>query len=80
MTYNAKTESAMVFINGEPVGHLENVPANRFVNRVVVGGDVFQPSFNGHICELIFYNEVKDYDFIKQLHWSYTQKENFIGF
>ncbi|MBP3576721.1 MAG: EAL domain-containing protein, partial [Lachnospiraceae bacterium] len=80
MTYNAKTESVMVFVNGEPVGHLENVPANRFVNRVVVGGDVFQPSFNGHICELIFYNEVKDYDFIKQLHWSYTQKENFIGF
>ena len=80
MTYNAKTESAMVFVNGEPVGHLENVPVNRFVNRVMVGGDVFQPSFNGHICELVFYNEVKDYDFIKQLHWSYTQRENFIGF
>lgn len=80
MTYNAKTESAMVFINGEPVGHLENVPANRFVNRVMVGGDVYQPSFNGHICEVVFYNEVKDYDFIKELHWSYTQKENFIGF
>lgn len=80
MTYNAKTEAAMVFVNGEPVGHLENVPANRFVNRVMVGGDVFQPSFNGHICELVFYNEVKDYDFIKQLHWSYTQRENFIGF
>jgi len=80
MTYNAKTESVMVFVNGEPVGHLENVPANRFVNRVMVGGDVFQPSFNGHICEVVFYNEVKDYDFIKQLHWSYTQKESFIGF
>lgn len=80
MTYNAKTETAMVFINGEPVGHLENVPANRFVNRVMVGGDVYQPSFNGHICEVVFYNEVKDYDFIKELHWSYTQKENFIGF
>ena len=80
MTYNAKTETVMVFINGEPVGHLENVPANRFVNRVMVGGDVYQPSFNGRICELVFYNEVKDYDFIKQLHWSYTQKENFIGF
>lgn len=80
MTYNAKTETAMVFVNGEPVGHLENIPANRFVNRVVVGGDVFQPSFNGNICEIIFYNEVKDYDFIKELHWSYTGKENFVGF
>lgn len=80
MTYNAKTEAAMVFINGEPVGHLENVPANRFVQRVLVGGDIFQPSFHGRICELVFYNEVKDYDFIKQLHWSYTQNEKFNGF
>ncbi len=80
MTYNAKTEAAMVFVNGEPVGHLENVPANRFVNRIMVGGDVFQPSFHGHICELVFYNEVKDYDFVKELHWSYTQREDFIGF
>lgn len=80
MTYNAKTETAMVFINGEPVGHLENVPANHFANRIVIGGDVFKPSFNGNICEMIFYNEVKDYDFIRELHWSYTRKENFIGF
>lgn len=80
MTYNAKTETLMVFINGEPVGHLENVPANHFANRIVVGGDVFKPSFHGNICELIFYNEVKDYDFIKQLHWSYTGKEGFTAF
>lgn len=80
MTYNAKTEKAMVFINGEAVSCLENVPANRFVNLALVGGDVYQPSFNGNICELIFYNEVKDNDFIKQLHWSYTQNEKFIGF
>lgn len=80
MTYNAKTETAMVFINGEAVSRMENVPANRFVNLAMVGGDMYQPSFNGNICELIFYNEVKDYDFVKELHWSYTQNEKFIGF
>lgn len=80
MTYNAKTETAMVFINGEPVGHLENIPVNHFANRVIIGGDVFKPSFNGYICEMTFYNEVKDYDFIKELHWSYTSKEDFIAF
>ena len=80
MTYNAKTETAMVFLNGEPVGNLERVPVNQFVNRVILGGDVFQPSYHGHICEVVFYNEVKDYDFIKKLHYSYTAKENFIGF
>ena len=80
MTYNAKTETAVAFINGEPVGRLENVPANRFVNLALVGGDMYQPSFNGNICELIFYNEVKDYDFVKELHRSYTTNEKFIAF
>ncbi len=80
MTYNAKTETAVVFINGEPVSRLENVPANRFVNLALVGGDVYQPSFNGNICEVIFYNEVKDYDFVKELHQSYTSNEKFIAF
>ena len=80
MTYNAKTETAVVFLNGEPVGRLENVPANRFVNLALLGGDMYQPSFNGNICEVIFYNEVKDYDFAKELHRSYTSNEKFIAF
>ena len=80
MTYNSKTETAIVFVNGEPVGRLENVPTNRFVNLAIIGGDMYQPSYNGNICELVFYNEAKDYDFVKKLHLSYTQKENFIGF
>ncbi len=79
-TYNAKTESAMVFINGEPVGRLENIPTNRFVTLVMLGGDIYQPSFTGNICELVFYNEVKDYDFIRDLHKFYVTKENFIAF
>ena len=80
ITYNAKTEVAVGFINGEAVGRLENVPTNRFVNLAYIGGDMYQPSFHGNICELIFYNEAKDYDFVKELHQSYTQSEKFIAF
>lgn len=80
VTYNAKTEVAVGFINGEAVGRLENVPTNRFVNLVILGGDVFRPSFHGNICELVFYNEAKDYDFVRKLHQSYTSNEKFIGF
>ena len=39
--YNAKTENAVAFINGEVVGILQNVPTNRFVKRIMIGGDVF---------------------------------------
>ncbi len=80
VTYNAKTEVAVGFINGEAIGRLENVPTNRFVNLVILGGDVYRPSFHGNICELVFYNEAKDYDFVRKLHQSYTSNEKFIGF
>ena len=80
ITYNSKTEIAVGFVNGEPVGRLENVPTNRFVNLAIIGGDMYQPSFHGNICELVFYNEAKDYDFLKKLHQSYTTDEKFIAF
>ncbi len=80
ITYNAKTETAVGFVNGEAVGRLENVPTNRFVNLAIIGGDMYQPSFHGNICELVFYNEAKDYDFVKKLHLSYTTDEKFIAY
>ncbi len=78
-TYNAKTETAVAFINGDVVGVL-NVPTNCFAKLIILGGDVFQSSLIGSICEVEIYNEPKDYDFIKELHHSYTLREDFIGF
>ncbi|MBE5948393.1 MAG: EAL domain-containing protein [Lachnospiraceae bacterium] len=78
-TYNAKTESTVTFINGEVVGILQNVPTNRFAKSIIIGGDVFQPSFVGSICELVIYNEPKDFDFISELHQSYVQNPEFIA-
>lgn len=80
ITYNAQTETAVAFINGEVVNILENVPTNRYAKLIVLGGDVFQPSFIGNICELVIYNETKDYDFVQELHNSYVQNKNFIAF
>ncbi|MBQ8326509.1 MAG: EAL domain-containing protein [Lachnospiraceae bacterium] len=76
-TYNAKTETAVAFINGEVVGIVQNVPTNRYVKSIILGGDVFQQSFTGNICELVIYNETKDFDFIKDLHQSYIQRDDF---
>ncbi|MCR5690605.1 MAG: hypothetical protein K6G62_00085, partial [Eubacterium sp.] len=79
-SYNARTETITSYINGEVVGIMENVPTNRYVRRIMVGGDVFQPSFVGSICEVAFYNEAKDHEFIADLHRSYTEREDFIAF
>lgn len=80
ISYNALTETATACINGDVVSILENVPTNRYVKRIMIGGDVFQPTFVGDICELVIYNEAKDYDFIRELHKSYISREDFIGF
>jgi len=79
ITYNAQTETAVAFINGEVVNILENVPTNRYVKCIILGGDVFQPSFIGNICELVIYNETKDYDFIQDMYESYIHNEKFIA-
>lgn len=80
VTYNAKTETLIAFINGEVVGIVENVPTNRYAKQFRLGGDPYQPSYQGYLCELVIYNEAKDYDFVKELHLRYTNRENFIAF
>lgn len=80
ITYNAKTETLISFINGEVVAIVENVPTNRYAKQFRLGGDPYQPSYQGLICEVVIYNDAKDFDFVKELHQSYTSQENFIGF
>lgn len=80
ITYNAKIEQAVYYMNGEPAKVLNDVPTNRYVKWIVIGGDVFQPSFNGNICELVIYNEAKNFDEVKKLHQSYTSDQRFTGF
>lgn len=76
-SYNARTETLIAFINGEVVSVLENVPTNRYVKRIMLGGDVFQPSFVGRICEVELYNEAKDYEFMADLHQEYVTRKDF---
>ena len=80
VTYNAQTETAVAFIDGEVVHIMENVPTNRYVIEITLGGDPYQPSFHGNISDLVIYNETKDYNFVQELYESYTQQDNFIAF
>jgi len=80
VTYNAKNETLIAFINGEVVGIVENVPTNRYAKQIRLGGDPYQPSYQGCITEIVIYNEAKDYDFVHELHRRYTDRENFLGF
>jgi len=80
VSYDAKKEVATAYINGQLAGVLENVPTNRYVKWIILGGDVFQPSFIGNICEVTIYNETKDAEFVNELYESYVNDEKFIAF
>ena len=77
ITYNANTEIGTYFINGDMIDQSVDVPTNHYVKMITIGGDVFQPSFVGRVCEIVIYNETQDYDFVKELHRSYIEAENF---
>lgn len=78
IVYDAKAEVMKAYIDGQLMGRLERVPANRHAEQFVLGGDAFQPSFHGNLCELVVYNEVKEDAFIKQQYESYVHKEGFL--
>ena len=73
LTYNARTNMETAFVNGEPIGTLENVPTNRYVEEIIIGGDNFKESFRGCIGEVIIYNEAKDKEYIKKFYQLYQE-------
>lgn len=74
VTYSARTNKMSAYINGELIGELDNVPTNRYIEEIIVGGDNFKPSFNGNIDEVVIYNEAKNSEFIKEFYNRYTSK------
>lgn len=73
LTYNARNNTETAFVNGEPIGTLENVPTNRYVEEIIIGGDNFKESFKGCIGEVVIYNEAKDKEHIKKIYQLYQE-------
>lgn len=76
--YNAREENAIFMVNGEILATKDNVPTQRFVKRIFLGGDVFQRSLKMDICELQFYNDVKAPTEIKEMWDQYVTHPDFI--
>ncbi len=76
--YNAKEETAIFMVNGEILATRSDVPTQRFVKRIFVGGDAFQRSLKMDICELQFFNDVLTPTEIKDMWWEYVTREDFI--
>ncbi len=71
-TYNSRTNTMTGYVNGVLAGQLHDIPTNRYIEEIIIGGDNFKVSYKGYIDELIIYNEAKEDVFLKALYESYS--------
>ncbi len=77
ITYNSKTETTYFYVNGEILSHLHDIPTIRFCKRILLGGDAFQRSFTGNICEVKFFSQVLGPNEVKDMFKEYVNDPEF---
>ncbi|MBQ8821705.1 MAG: EAL domain-containing protein, partial [Lachnospiraceae bacterium] len=80
LTYDSAKEKAVLYIDGKEAGCCENVPALYFPKRLLVGGDIYKKTFEGIICELIFYDRPLEAAEIEAMYQDYISMEDFDAF
>lgn len=68
ITYDARSEIARYYAHGSQAGYLEHVPPMRVASQIMLGGDLFQPSFKGYICNFTIYDSAKSAQDIMKIY------------
>ncbi len=79
LTHDEITGVSRVFVEGIYSGMIADVP--RLLTRmdVYLGGDRFQPSYQGYMSGLQFYGHVKSADEIKEIYEGFKKEKGFRG-
>lgn len=80
ITYDRMDERAVLYKNGKCAGTCENVPAIYFPKRLLIGSDIYKPTFEGYISEVIFYDRALEAAEVEELLAEYTSMEDFDAF
>ena len=78
MTFNAKTEQANLFVNGQFVSHVEDMPILYFTTNIMLGGDIYQNSFQGSIADLTIFNQTKTPSEVMAMFMETAERDDFI--
>lgn len=57
VSYNYRTEISRLYVNGQPAGIFENAPMLTDPIRIIIGGDIYKPSFEGSIADFRIYDQ-----------------------
>lgn len=75
--FNYITEKTFLYLNGILSAEVENVPPLYAIIRILLGGDLYQDSFQGRVADLRIYSDVKTPTEIKDLFLSVQTDPSF---
>ncbi len=79
ITYDDAAAVSRTYINGRKAGYCSDLPVLPACRQILLGGDPFQPSYEGYLSGLIFYNYIKSEDEIADLYQSFCNEPGFAG-
>lgn len=79
VTYDHFTEIGKSYINGRKAGIRTDTPSLPACRQILLGGDPFQPSFEGYLSGVTFYEGVKSEDEIQEIYQHFCMEPGFCG-
>ena len=79
LTYDDTSAISRTYINGRKAGYCSDLPSLPACRQILLGGDPFQPSYEGYLSGLIFYNYIKSDEEIAELYQSFCNEPGFLG-
>lgn len=79
ITYDDAAAISRTYINGRKAGYCSDLPALPACRQILLGGDPFQPSYEGYLSGLIFFNYIKSEEEIAELYQSFCNEPGFAG-
>lgn len=79
LTFDGAAGALRYYINGRKIGYLTDVPMLPSCKQVLLGGDPFQDSFEGILSGVVFYDNVKAEEEIKEMYEAFLKEEGFAG-
>lgn len=77
ITYDSAKERSILYIDGKEISCCEDVPALYFPKRLLIGGDIYKRTFEGTICEVIFYDRPLEAEEIETMYQDYLSMDDF---
>ena len=79
ITYDNLSEISKTYINGRKAGFRTDAPSLIACRQILLGGDPFQPSYEGYISGIVFYEDVKAEEEIREIYQHFCEEPNFCG-